>query len=241
MSAIVGILKRDMAYVATDTLARDLFQEGDTYVKPSHFASKTFHLPQFKSIFGVTGYQAVGLVFYEFLTQRCIGSYINSIVNIDPEIFREEIQIKHSIPLHGTIYLYGVDNNSNEFKGYWLPVNKQDEPMTWRPLKYTEQDTFAMAMVPQVDNWSDQIIEGPNKTMVDLMNELVIIQKRDDESKPIEQQVGIGGEIVVTQIAHTEEGKLIICSFVTHTFSDYDKHFDMMLNKKSTILNRAEP
>ena len=64
MTAINIFLTKKNAIVYSDTLATNPLKKGDKKLKPKLYTNKIFVLPQFKSVFALTGILQWGLSFH---------------------------------------------------------------------------------------------------------------------------------------------------------------------------------
>jgi hypothetical protein len=230
MSAFIGVYTDNWVCMGTDTLVRHPTGLNDRAINPKSFASKVYHLPQFKSAFGVTGYQQLGVAFYLYLHEHCIGTDINSIWKIPVKLFIAYLNEHFDQKVEGTIYLYGIDANSNLFKAYQLPVYRNDELSEWNILRnYNDDGAFCIRPAIDVEDWhkADDAVAG-DIHIETLITELIKIQKVNDERRPVIEQVGIGGEIIITNMQFGVAG-FSVSSRVVHKFEDFDHNFLRMM------------
>ena len=177
--------------------------------------------------------------FYKFLMEHYIGKDITSILAVDPAAFITELNQEVSEKaqrinevavnrISGTIYLYGLNLSTNKIEGYYLLINKTTEAPIWTKLNYVDDNAIAMA--PGVENYWDKIenLGDPYK----MTKSLMIVQKQEDEQLPVIDRVGIGGEITYTVLGFNENDDLIITTVVSHTFPDYQRHFEIMMRNR---------
>ncbi len=237
MSAIVGLFFDEVVFIGTDTLATRSYQEGDVELKPFSFVPKVFHLPQLKCAFGCIGYQNIGAKLYEFITQRFIGKDINSIVNVGLWSFKKFVDEAELAQLPSSIYLYGYDHTLKKFKGYRAHFGQDEgDTYTWIPLRsYTElPDNNVFVMVPPVEvYWEKLKLLFPEKesciTYQEFIERLVIIQKDEDDERAPNEQVGIGGDIVLTTLYMTQNNHFGISSEVAYEFPDKENVGEYMM------------
>lgn len=230
MSAIVGLLFDDAVFIGTDTLATRPYLAGEAELKPFNFVHKAFHLPHFKSAFAYTGYQLVGAKFYEYISQRFVGKDINSIVSVGLQLFKTMIDTSELAGFFATVYLYGYDDNLKKFKGYRAHLGHEDgESYTWIPLRsYAEiPEQVSFVMQPPVEEYWDKIPQYfPEKhsglTYEEFVERIVILQKYEDYERAPNEQVGIGGEVVITTLYLTQNNHFVISTIVVHQFPDKD-------------------
>ncbi len=240
MSSFIGVYGDNWAYLGTDTLVRHPTGPNDQVINPKSFASKVYHLPQFKSAFGVTGYQQLGVAFYLYLHEHCIGTNIDSIRKMPVMLFISYLTKHFGEEVNGTIYLYGIDSESNIFKAYQLPVYRDGEPIEWNVLRnYNDDRVWCIKPSIDTEDWheAEDAAVGDDGNVETLITELMKIQKRNDAQRPLTEQVGIGGEVIITQMQFGEAG-FSISSRVVHKFEDFDYHFVRMMTSPGARPNK---
>lgn len=240
MSAFVGLLFDDVVFLGTDTLASRPYQEVDGELKPLMFVPKVFHLPQLKCAFGCTGYQNIGVKFYEFITQRFVGKDISSIVNVGLQLFKKMVDESEYAKLYASLYLYGYDDTLKKFKAYRTYIGPDELVPSWIKLRaFSEMpEQMIFVMKPEVKDYDKKMTElYPDEPAIDFrefIRRLVVIQREEDDKQPPNQQVGIGGDIVLTTLGHNEGGHFVISSEVIHKFSDKEQVGDYMMRLLNT-------
>lgn len=238
MSAIVGLLFDEAVFIGTDTLATRPYQQGDTELKPFNFVHKVFQLPHFKSAFAYVGYQHVGARFYQYLSQMFVGKDINSIISVGLDHFKTIIDASELAGYYATVYLYGYDDNVKKFKGYRAHLGHEDgEIYTWIPLRsFTESPgETVFVMSPPVEGYWDKIPRFfPEKegglTYEELVERLVILQKYEDGDRAPNEQVGIGGEVVLTTLYISQNHLFAASTNVVHQFFDKETVGNYMMD-----------
>lgn len=217
MSSFIALINNKNAWIATDTLCSFAPTGNETTLVPRNFTCKSFSLPQFKSIFAVTGTLQLGLCFFTHTAEFTYGTDIESLVGIDLKHFKEKLQSSYEQSPTGTIYLIGYSQGEDKFRGYKLIVNKE------AAFGWEELPSDGLIFKPGFDNWEDKMLAfGENKTVERFVTNLMTLQKQEDIVKPIEEQVGIGGEIVLTNLEMNEQTKtLVTVTQIVHKFDDY--------------------
>lgn len=228
MTAFIGIVNQDFAIIATDTLSTYPLEEGHLVLRPRSFTCKTFLLPQFKAAFSVTGTLQLGLCFHVFMVERALGIDIDSLINIDLSLLRNELETKYNHTAVGTIYLVGYSYSSRRFKCFKMTVAENSEELIW-----VEFSGDNIIFKPSVSDWESKIsTTGESADYCELITKIMLVQKKEDEEKPVTEQVGIGGEIIYTHLVYdSEKSEIIFVSRIPFKFDDYDSQGErIMLN-----------
>jgi hypothetical protein len=232
--AIAAILTESGACIATDTLARAPYQEGDEELKPLMFAALVQHLPQFKACFACYGHQLVATSFYLFAMQKAVGRDINSLIEIDPKHFADFLRKQApGQEQSGVIFLFGLNLSTGKMQGYRLPVNRQGVEMAWTPIGDLSVEN-ELVIHPTIEEYADQYAEAMAKyeksTSTDQVKEIVILQRKADSERPVSERMGIGGEILVTSLGiNTITGVFSIITEVVYTWDDYEYQLHQLL------------
>lgn len=93
-------------------------------------------------------------------------------------------------------------------------------------------------MKPEVEHYDKKLTElypdEPAINFKEFIRRLIAIQKEEDAKQQPNQQVGIGGDIVLTTLALNGNGNFVISYEVIHKFSDKEQVGDYrmrLLNK----------
>lgn len=218
MSALVSLFFDNAVLIGTDTLASRPYQEGNADLKPLMFVQKVFHLPHLKSVVACLGSYQVSSKFYEFVNQRFVGKDINSISIVGLEAFRKFLEETSFTKHSASIYLYGYDDSLKKFIGYRAHFGpNHEETYKWIPLRSSSellgQPIFIMQ--PPVDDcWGklDLLFAKVEAGMSyeQFIERIMIIQKNEDAERTANQQVGIGGDIVLTRLYINDSGNFTI-------------------------------
>lgn len=217
MSSFIAIINNRNAWLATDTLCSFVPTGSEPRLVPRNFTCKTFALPQFKSVFAVTGTLQLGLCFFAHTVEFTYGTDIESLVGIDLKHFKEKLNSSYEQTPTGTIYLIGYSEDKEIFRGYKL-VAGPEATFAWEELP-----SDGLIFKPAIANWEDKMTAmGENKTVEQFVINLMTLQKQDDIEKNINEQVGIGGEIVLINLEMNEQSKtLVTFTQIIHRFDDY--------------------
>ncbi|MBK9933921.1 MAG: hypothetical protein IPP05_07185 [Cytophagaceae bacterium] len=127
----------------------------------------------------------------------------------------------YNLKLFGKIYLIGFSVKEKIIKGFKLEINI-DGIFVWNEIQE------GLLIKPEVEN-----IETFFLTQENIDNgfvQLMISQKEEDHQKRIEDQVGIGGEILKTNLIISDINQLLIESKMIYKFDDYENLGEEMLN-----------
>ncbi len=226
MSAVFSFITKNDAVLATDTICSFKPTASDSKLIPRSFTNKMFFLPQFKSAFAVTGTLQAGLSFFNFTTEKIYGIDVDSLVGIDLSHFTSMLHSNSNneeFPI-GTIYLLGYSIKDETFKGYKLIINI-NEDLKWEA---TPLDNFMFK--PYVANWEEKLTTDQQRSSLqEFVTDLMKLQKAEDENKTIEEQVGIGGEIVYSYFFIDQEtNRFTFNTQILHRFHDYNTQHSKM-------------
>jgi hypothetical protein len=226
MSALILILQKNMVSTATDTLSCFKPSPNDTQLKPRSYTTKAFLLPQLKSIMAFTGVAQLAFYWYRYIIENFIGKDIDSLLNIntDPlKSYMNENELK-SI-LTGSLYFAGYSEQDKKFKGHKIQCFEEGE------LKQTELD-YNIYIKPNhegIEPLMNKILQENPGLNYDTFSIKMIKKLREiDEDLPVDQQVGIGGEIQFTQ-AYNENNSFKCGVHMIYRFDDYVSKGDEML------------
>lgn len=223
MTAFAGLASSEFAIIGTDTLATYPLEHGDTQLKPRSYTCKTFLLPQFKSAFTVTGVMQIGLGFFNYIVESAFGTNIDSLINLNLKAFQKKLKLEYGhFPtgdVVGTLYLFGFSDTANRFRAFKLSMNLTTD-LNWEALE-------GFIFKPAVDEWEDKT---KGESYCDLITDLIKVQKYEDEQKEVSDQVGIGGQILCTQLSIDKQtNNVVIVSQITYQFEDFEVHGNKMI------------
>lgn len=227
MSSFIGIIETKFAILGTDTLTTYPTKEGDTEIKPRSYSCKSFLLPQFQSTFAVTGILQTGLYFFNYIVENAFGIDIDSLTNIDLQIFRKKLESEYPSFPRGNIYLMGYSNKMECFKSFKLQI-KENTKLEWEKIK-----SNSFIHKPEVKNWEEKISPNEESSYEEIIVNLMKIQKEEDEQRKLVEQVGIGGQIVLNQLGHDKQGRFNIISKIIHEFDDYETLGNQMIQNRN--------
>jgi hypothetical protein len=118
----------------------------------------------------------------------------------------------------------GYSNSSKKFKSFKLLVDFNTE-FKWQVLP---SDSFIFK--PVVEDWENKLPKD-NVNYCDLIKEMMLIQKDEDEQKEFIEQVGIGGQVQCTKLTIDRESEnLIVVTQIVHQFDDFETLGNEMIN-----------
>lgn len=227
MTAIAQIVSKNFAFIGSDTFATYPKEIDDTQLRPRSYTNKTFLLPQFKSAFAVSGTLQAGLCFFNFIVESAYGIDIDSLLNIDLSYYDKRLKTNYEQYPTGSLYLTGYSNSSKRFKGFKLLVAFNAE------LKWQELPSDSFIFKPVVEDWENKLPRD-SANYCDLIKEVMIIQKYEDEQKEFIEQVGIGGQVQCTQLAIDKgSDNLIIVTQIVHQFDDFETLGNKMIDNNN--------
>jgi len=212
MSALLFLLQADGVYVATDSLSL----AADTK-KPFKYATKIFYLPHLQTIVCGTGSFDMVIDWYVLVQKNVVARNILYLNEIAPAQLRD-MSKRLGLPneLSSTIYHFGFLEEENRFVGYVYRSAKEYA---------SEQLPYSVGFKPpdgiqQEVVLKDVLDKGLPKGFVDLMKR----QKEIDDAKPIQERLGIGGEVYF-MVLNSSRAVMV----TSHRFDDYMAVWNEML------------
>lgn len=203
--------------IYTDTLACHEKEDFDLELRPWAFVSKTFILPKFKAIF--TGNLRLAWGAYRYISEwRSIGGDLDAIKEIKFGGMMNQFIGADGLFLAGSLFFCGYSDTIKAFT--WFAVIFSDDG----DIEIDEAggpDIWTSS--PFIDNWREFC--GDSETFDEIAVKTMIEQKRLDESVSFKDQIGIGGDIQVTEIHLQDDGKVVYVVRTVHEFYDKDIHY----------------
>jgi len=212
VSALDFVLSPKEVIIATDTLSRT--KDG----KSLNFVSKIFPLPHLKSVICGTGSLNLMVDWFSFVQRQVIGKDITILDKIAPtELKKIFNKYEFDGEVTSTIYHFGYSKKENRFIG--LAYRSTNDFVS-------ERLSDGIGIKPYGEEIKDFTLQQQTKDkgIVDSLIEIMKKQREIDESKKLEENVGIGGEI---HFLILKENMQVMWG--CYTFSDYDKTFNQML------------
>jgi hypothetical protein len=217
MTALNFLLEPDRVCIATDTLALSLGGR-------SHkFATKIFPLPHLQLIICGTGLLQLATDWYLFVQTSAVVRSIIGLNKFAPAILRE-LWARHpeASGTSGTIYHFGFDEEAGYFRGFAFRSSNDFEE------EELQQNAFGVkppVLMPEI------------KTLPDGFIELVSRQREEDLRRPVQERIGVGGEV---QFAILTQNSVTITT--CHRFDDFEEIWEEMLaNLKDPTGNSPNP
>ncbi|MBS1196494.1 MAG: hypothetical protein H6R18_279 [Proteobacteria bacterium] len=174
--------------------------------KPMNFQSKFLSFPESDLVVAGTGHAGFINGWFECLSSFSGTEYIDKLNIIAPEIFQESVNTAGDLgEVTATIYHFGYSKAEARYVGY---AYRSTAGFQSEPLPY---DCFGVK--PEVSVELPENIEFPS-----LLVDLILKQQNQDQMLPIEQQVGIGGEIEFVVLANRS-----IHIETVHRFATYER------------------
>lgn len=227
------MLYDEFVAIGTDTLACHPYREGDKCLEPLLFTTKVYHLPHLKSAFACTGYQILGFKFYEFVNRFIIGKDLNGLLQADIGELKKFMDFDNQ-RFGGRLFVYGFDETLGVFRGSHCRISERDTENVWTEIKSNSQiDGVSFVLQPLFDKLHEEIENSlPDSAKhKEYIKTAITIQKQKDSKMPLNEQVGIGGDIVFTQMFLTEENKFMIASEVIYEFPDKEEIGEIMMKR----------
>jgi hypothetical protein len=205
MTSLIYNYSEDFVIVAMDSMCH----EGGT-MKPLSHLTKFFILPSINGIICGTGLLDVILLWHFYLQKSNVTTSIKGIDNFATEKLREIFKPFRDAyqNLTTTLYHFGYDSDSDKFLAYAYRSEKNFE---------SEQITPTMGIKPEFPGIRDFFDEEFNE---EWLVKMVTKQKEYDESLPLEERVGIGGQIHIAIL--TRDG---ITAKTIYEFPDFHEIF----------------
>lgn len=214
MTAFNFYTSRDSVVLYTDTLA--IMRESH---KPSHFTSKIFPLAHLRGCLVGTGTHQLAMNWYQYLLSSMLIRdllYLDRFVTVQLRRLWKDVASNINGELGtSTIYHFGYSESERTFVSF-----------AYRSAKdfASERLGFGLGVKPQtkVEDLSEAFSkpEDLDKLMISIIER----QREEDLAKPIEEQIGIGGEI---QKAILWPSAMSIETI--YRFPDYDNQYEQMM------------
>lgn len=199
MTALVFALQPDQVYIAMDT-----FVVGADDRLPMAFQQKFITIPSSDLLVAGTGHAGFIGGWFGYLQSLPLLGDIEDLNMIAPAILKASADAAGGLgSLTATLYHFGYSSVQKRYIGYAYRSTSDFQPSSL-------QDGLGLKPIVQVPTTEN--IEFP-KFMVDI----VIQQQKQDRALPVEEQVGIGGEVEFSVLS----GRTITTTTV-HRFSSYE-------------------
>lgn len=199
MTALVFALQPDQVCVAMDTLV-----VGADDRLPMAFQQKFLTIPSSNLLVAGTGHADFIRGWFGYLQSMNLQGDIEDLNAIAPTVLKASTDAAGGLgSLSATLYHFGYSSVKKRYVGYAYRSTSDFHPS---PL----QDALGLKPVVQVP-------PTDNIRFPEFMVDIVIQQQNQDRALPIEQQVGIGGEIEFAVLAEQT-----IKVETVHRFSSYE-------------------
>lgn len=210
MTALNFVLEPDRVCVAMDTLAVNPGTK-----EPHKFVSKIFPVLHLRGLLCGTGTMQIILDWFVAIQDSAFVGDMVHLGQFTPDA-RRRIASRYATEATGstTIYHFGYDTFARHFRGFAFRSERNYE---------AEELTYGIGTKPPIDIGAfDSLPAG----FIDIM----MRQRVSDRAAPLEEQVGIGGEI---QFAVLTPEQLLMTT--CHTFDDYETCLKDILHRGATL------
>lgn len=211
MSSLNFLVQKDFALISTDTLAL----QPNTHL-PSHFQSKAFPVLHLNGLICGTGINLLAIQWYSKVATSMLARSFPHLDEFTPSSLRDiASEIKLPTNSTSTIYHFGYDEFAESYRVYAYRSEHDFQ---------SEELELGFGIKPQIEfTQTEDLI----KDFIDL----ITLQRECDLAKPLENRIGIGGDIHVYSMI---PGRINIQ--LIHRFDDYD---DLYSNMCSRLPNNA--
>lgn len=209
MTALVYTLQPDQICIAMDTLAVNVESK-----MPFCFQRKFLPLPKHNMLIAGTGLLNLVNGWFEYVSSITGMEGIDDLNDLAPSVLQNSVLSAGGLGENTTtIYHFGFSKTEAKYVGY-----------AYRSTSDFKSDRlqYALGFKPQVQIHPCEKIQFP-----DFLIEIVLEQHRQDRLMPIEQQVGIGGDI---EFAELKNLKMRIET--VYRFKTYDSERQYIDNQK---------
>jgi hypothetical protein len=177
MTALVFALQPDQICVAMDTLV-----VGADNKKPMRFQRKFLSLPEKELLVAGTGHANLINGWFEYVSSLSDLGDIDDLDRFASSVLEASVTAAGGLgEITTTLYHFGYSKAETKYVGFAYRSTNGFQ---------SERLQYALGVKPPVRVESSDNIEFPG-----FMIDIVLNQQREDQQLPLEQQVGIGGEI----------------------------------------------
>ncbi|MGG4092073.1 hypothetical protein [Paenibacillus lautus] len=210
MTALNWILGKDRLIITSDTLS--LYASDRT---PKRYMTKMYILPHLKMVLAGTGNAEVIIEYQHLLFSKVVARSILHIVDTATTVLKT-LYNQHSEAGTVTIYLFGLNEKSQENEGYALRSEND-----FIPEKLNYDICYAK---PHLPNNLVKDLYDSSSTDDEFFIKLIKEQRTNDLQLPKVERLGIGGEI--QRIVMDQNDFLFSTIF---KFDDFETNFQAML------------
>jgi hypothetical protein len=213
MTALNWELNEDGVVILSDTLVLS----GETH-RPLSFTTKVFPLPHLSLCIAGTGLQQMVQNFWLVTNNGMVVSDIDHLDRFATETLQglwDDLDENAPRGVTATIYTFGWSLKRECFIGF---AYRSTNGFASQPLAY------GLALKPAPSSGEFPKIDS----LSDLAN-YMIAQKEDDRSMPRMERVGIGGEIILTQLFRDQSGYVSFQQIPILRFDDFEDDWKMIL------------
>jgi hypothetical protein len=199
MTALVFALQPDQVCVAMDTLV-----VGAQDRMPLSFQRKFLSVPESDLVVAGTGHAGFINGWFQHLQAKLVGASIDDLNAQAPELFRGSVAAARGLDgLTATIYHFGYSAQEHRYAGY----------------AYRSESGFRGDRLPYALGFKPVVPVRPTDDMrfPEYLIDIVLQQQRHDSLRPLQEQVGVGGEI---EFVHMSDRTIKIAT--VHRFRSYE-------------------
>lgn len=200
MSALVYALQPDQVCVAMDTL---VVGAGDRM--PLAFQRKFLAVPDSDLLVAGTGHAGFVTGWFDYLQALANLGDVDQVGSITPAVLKASADAAGGLSaISTTIYHFGYSRREAQYVGYAYRSTADF---------WSERLPYALGFKPKVTLPPTDDIQFP-----DFMIDIVLRQQQHDRSKPIQEQLGIGGEIEFVVLSDRDTSIRTV-----HRFGSYEQ------------------
>lgn len=187
---------------------------GDDDRKPLSFQRKFLSIPENDLVIAGTGHAGFINGWFEYLSSFLDTEYIDQLNVVAPGIFQESINAVGGLGGHtATIYHFGYSKTEAKYVGY---AYRSTTGFQSERLPYG-----CFGFKPEIKVELPEHIEFPS-----FLIDFVLKQQNQDQTLPIEQRVGIGGEIEFVVLANQDTQIETV-----HRFATYESELQYIVSR----------
>lgn len=209
MTALIFILEPDQIHVAMDTLVIDTVER-----TPLEFARKFAAIPEIDLLVAGTGHAGFIHGWFRHVESELDVEDVDELVKIAPDVLRVSASEGGLGSVSTTVYHFGFSRAQDCYVGYACRSTNDFR---------AERLSYGLGTKPQVS-----LSPTASFNLPDILIELMLLQQEQDRCQPIEDQVGIGGEIECVSMSDCTTSVRTV-----HRFASYDQERRCMESRQA--------
>jgi hypothetical protein len=230
MSSLIVYSNETGVYIGTDTIS---WKKGKDDLIPFNFVTKTIYLPQFKCCFAVQGQAFLLNQIFSFSMSKAIAYDASSFFDVCKNSLPKVLDTTTCDEEHiGTVFIIGFSIEAQSMCTYKSIVTK-----TNIEFETMGNVSFIKPMISNYDEIYQRVIElTKDKGKFDFYRSLIIEvmkqQKIEEKAIPINNKVGIGGQVQFTFMPPVDElGEITYLVEMAYTLDNYLNDYQTMLDQ----------